>query len=289
MTYVEKQSVSEGWTGKSCISGLAVSRDIFLASDAESNSIKIFDRETFKAKALFVLDGTPKGVVSMGKNANVFALTFPDEEYTPKIFIVIDDKKLEIQHRIQDRLKVEKHCQGIDYSSTLKGFALSFDGSDAGVKLISEDGTETHSIRNKDEAEQLFNRPLFVRFGLLGDRNVIYVSDHYLGTLSCFHIHGKRLTNLFVKTFDNLLVPRDIVVFSDGKLLVCGQNSQNVCLVSSDGENCNTIISGSFERPRAMAFIERDSEENGILLVCQFTLDKHQSTFQAIKVFQKQV
>lgn len=267
------------------ITGIAAhSPTLLVVADNTNNSLKVIDTSAHRMKAYVILEHSPKSVVSMGENE--VAVTFPNETYIQTFYIQVDDEKTLIGNKVKNRIEVGRHCCGIDYNRELKLFVLSFEDENAGVQLIKENGTLTHTIGNVVGEDQRFNRPLFVRFGLLNGENVVYVSDHYLGTISCFKIEQVELIEVFRKTFPILEVPRDIAVCSNGNLLICGQTSHNICRVSSTGEDCNVVISGNLESPRALTYMEKDGEIEGRLFVAEHHLDENlEEVCNFLKIF----
>lgn len=143
------------------------------------------------------------------------------------------------------------------------------------VKLMSRDGRELKVISKDNVGHDLFFFPEYIVL----DRTAgcLYVTDRYKKTIIALTTQGEKLWEV---RYDGLKLPKGIALHGN-RLLVAGNKSHNVLMLTTDGEILGSVIVGEVSNPNKIAFSPRSDR----LLVSQYSMTLIAGERNTVKVF----
>lgn len=249
---VRERDVCIKYEERECyITGIAVlSPGILVVCDNSSSSVKIVDAVRNVIEAYVKVINGPRDITAMGQDHA--AVTIPDNGLIQIIKIIRDAGILKCQ--LDKEINVEGECSGIDFDKGLQMFAVSFT-CPVKIELIGEDGTCYRCFRGEDH----FERPLYIRFSR-NQNKMFFVSDMKSNTLT--EVGVDPFVVVYKKGIENVQGARDLYILPNNNILLCGWNSNNICLVSELGSYLDTKLDASYglEFPCAMSYCETDQK-----------------------------
>lgn len=133
-------------------------------------------------------------------------------------------------------IEVNGECMGIDFTGDKLVVSFRNPGS---VEILDLDGTVLHHVCDHSTTNLLFSWPLSLCIAKEIDQEVIYVSDYKLNSITKLSISGQVL-----ETNECSSGCQGITATDDGQVIVCGNLSEDVVVVSPDLKNFSILISG---------------------------------------------
>ena len=212
-----------------------------LLADYDNNCVKRVDTDTGNVTGYLTLPSYPSKITALGRNQ--VAVTLPNLQSIQVISTRADLSLLRI-------IKVDGNCRGI-CSTTDNKLVVSFIWPGK-LQVLNERGTVLREIKSQTETTLQRFLPIHVIVVSENDKNVIYVSD-YTGSLIKFSMTGRVL--LTYEDVD-LIKPNGLTATDDGDVLVCGQESHNVQVVSNSGTKERTLLckKDGIKKPRTVCY-----------------------------------
>ena len=209
--------------------------------DHNNNTVKLLDKSLAIQGSLY--EAYPSDVCVVDEN-NVI-VTFPSNEKFQYIQVF---PKLELRRAIS----IGKKGWGV-YAAAGKIFitCFSFSQDDAEVRVYDVSGNLIKRL-----GSGVFSRPHALVVNKAG--NKIFVSDFGNHSVTCMSTDGNVD---FQYTYNNLKSPRKLYLDAENNLIVCGRESDNVCVISSDGKTNKQLLSAreGIEKPGSIAYRPVDS------------------------------
>lgn len=211
----------------------AITRILFLAPDVlvlvdyNNFCIKRIDISSNTITSYLPLPSWPWDITQL--DAMQAATTLPMQK---KIVIISTNEVLSLVETIS----VNGECRGID--STADKIIVSFINP-AKVEVLDHSGKVLNKIVCDKEGSPLFSCPCYLRV-VMEMGLVVYVSDRYTSTITKLSMTGQVL---FTYKNKDLSRPYGLDITDDGHVLVCGNESQNVQVVSQDGKLVSELLS----------------------------------------------
>ena len=141
-------------------------------------------------------------------------------------------------------------CSGIAVTSDRIYVSRQWGSGLPGVLILDSNGKELNNI-TASQTNIKFRRPFYVTLNRSG--NKLYVSDHDTNQLTCMTTEGKHI---FTYSDPDLKCPRGIVVDEDDNILLCGEISNNIHVIKSDGTKHKVLLSSTdgVSSPCGMAY-----------------------------------
>ncbi|WAQ95140.1 TRI56-like protein [Mya arenaria] len=197
--------------------------------DRNNSKLKLVDRSCQLVQELH-LEQQPYGITVV--TANQVAVTLPRENKV-EIYDIGASFVLQESFLLNDR--GYGICFAVDRFAVLAACA-----SPPAIKVLSRSGEEKHSLCPKDDYHPMFFRPWYVQMDTSGQN--MYVSDTHRCHVTC--ITGTVLKQWVYKD-TSLNSPRGLHVTKDKRVLVCGFGSDNVQLLSNDGDLIGDLLARS--------------------------------------------
>lgn len=174
------------------------------------------------------------------------AITFPN---SGSIRIPTFTKSMDIKKAT--RFKTRLHCHGIAYSRVINKLAVTFTDPPE-IQIIDQAGTVFKSISRNMDGDTYFVSPLFAAASLCGGE--IYISDTDKNTIFSISVDGFNLKNVY--TDADLELPLGLTVDETGAVFVCGKNSNNIHVLSSELSKVQVLLGGQdgIKRPVSVAY-----------------------------------
>ena len=129
-------------------------------------------------------------------------------------------------------------CWGIAVRSD-RIYVSQWDSGLPGLLILDSNGKELNNI-TASQTNIKFRRLFYVTLNRSG--NKLYVSDYDTNQLTCMTAEGKPI---FTYSDPDLKRPRGIVLDEDDNILLCGEISNNIHVVKSDGTKHKVLLSST--------------------------------------------
>lgn len=282
MNRKRQSSVCIRYTETDCyITGIVVlNPSILLVCDFGTSSIKIVNTNKNAVESYLTLPGRPRGVTLVGPSRA--AVTLPQNKTIQ--YIKINGKAEHLELVLDElTLEVDGECSGIDFDPDLAMFAVSFTDHPPKLKLLKENGSVHRSLdRENDNTEHfLFERPLCVRFSRNSKDKMVFVLDSDSNTVTIVFVEPFEFVKQ--KTVDNIKGARGLFVLPDNTILLCGQESNNLCRATQFSRYMEKVVDDAdgLEFPCTLAYCEDD---NNIYVSCK-RIEAGPELWDHLKVF----
>ena len=140
-------------------------------------------------------------------------------------------------------------CWGVAVTSD-RIYVSQWRSGSSGVLILDSNGKELNNITTCQTNIKL-RRLFYVTLNRSG--NKLYVSDCDTNQLTCMAAEGKPI---FTYSDPDLKCPRGIVVDEDDNILLCGESSNNIHVIKSDGTKHKVLLSSTdgIKSPCGMAY-----------------------------------
>ncbi|XP_052815518.1 uncharacterized protein LOC128242416 [Mya arenaria] len=204
------------------ISGLTLlSPGIFLLTDRGNRCAKLVDATTRTVTSRLELPGRPRVVCAL-----------PDDQAAVTL---LDKSMIQLMSTKEGQLsrgkeiKVSPGCHGIAYNNNRLYVSYPYNPR---IEVMTLDGLIISTFQTVD-GRQPFQRPLYLTVSA-STPPTLYVSDYNAHTVLQLSLDGKALREYRDKKLE---YPVSVVAVGPGQLLVCGNSSHNVMLLTErDGK-----------------------------------------------------
>ena len=184
-------------------------------------------------------------------NDKMAAVTLPE---LMKIQCIKVSPKLEIGPEL---VTFEKECYGIHVSSTEIYVTLHNNPGDGEVRVLDLKGQVKRKLGMHQSGTFMFQRPYHVTVSSKSGR--IYVTDSITCMVTCLTPDGNVVYEF---KNENLKRPKGVCVDHDDDIMVCGNSSNNVQVISRSGQFVRTLLESKdgIDGPCAVAYRDMDHE-----------------------------
>ncbi|XP_052816156.1 uncharacterized protein LOC128242837 isoform X2 [Mya arenaria] len=227
---------------KTCITGSAlISPGIFLLTDHGNHCVKLVD----------VSNRTVTSSLQLPRGAPWDVCVLPDDQaavtlpYFSMIQLVSTKRG---QLSSGKKIKVSSQCHGIAYYNNRLYVSYAFIMC---IEVMTLDGHIISTFQRND-GKQVCNAPFYLTLSA-STPPTLYVSDYTADTVLKLTLDGKVLRKY---RDEQLKYPMSVVELGPGQLLVCGQGSHNVMLLTEwDGKMTEILgMKDGLFLPRSIAF-----------------------------------
>lgn len=267
---------------ESWITGCAVlSRDLVIVSDYNNNRVKILDVKNSFVLSRIVLQTSPKDLSLV--STELVAVTLPAIDTVQFITLEGYPPVLDIVSR---SFKVNGYCNGIAYNDDK--FFVSF-VSPAKVDILSFEGEVLQTLSTDQHGLPLFKNPQYI----VVYHGMLYVSDSHTNSVIKMSPSGHVINTYQNEALGN---PQGLTVNEEGNIFVCGQDTHNIHVMSSDCRKLSICLdkNDGISWPHVIGYCRTsntvyisstsgDPDVDNYLKVYTF-LDKHQQSFSPLKL-----
>lgn len=222
-----------------------------LLADRTNRKLKLFSRD-FSAVAELALSSKPWDLAVISDR--IVAVSLPTECRIQ--FVAVSQSVMSTVRTIP----TEEPCFGIHHANG-KIMAVTYDGDPPNLKILSLEGEELTYVSVDEDGFTLFSKPIYVSSNSNGSE--IYVTDERLGCVVNLTENGEL--NFTYSAMD-LGHAAGITLDNDGNVYVCGNTSNSVHVLNSQGDRVKVLVNGeNISYPRAIAFEPKEKK----LLVTQ--------------------
>ena len=178
--------------------------------------------------------------------------------------ITLPDKQqlqyIEVAPRLKQGrvLQFGKCCRGVQVvgSDIYVTCHKSYPGGDGEVRILDKIGNLRKRLGVNQDGTFMFSVPLYLTVTARSDK--IYVSDCDQHTVTCLSSGG---TVIFQYKYSELREPRGVCVDDEDNVIVCGEGSHNVHVVTAAGKKHSVILTSKdcIMSPYSVAFRQTDN------------------------------
>ena len=197
-----------------------------LLCDRNSNTIKLLN-STFDITGNLALDSYPWDISAVDSTRAV--VTLPDLKQLKFIDIV---PALKADKQIQ----LDKRCYGVDAARDKIYVTCHDNPGNAEIRVFDKNGTFIRKIPDVNNTLSSLERPYYIAVSKTSSK--IYLSDYSKSIVSCISVDGSLVFNY---QHDDLKYPRKVLVDGEDNVLVCGQESYNIHVVTPTGQQHSVL------------------------------------------------
>ena len=219
-----------------------MSNGYLLACDNNNDNIKLFDSSLSLQDSLQL--------------SSAFFYVYVIDDNTV-IVTILDQKQLQLiqvfpKLKLGHDLQLDKRCLGVDVSR--QQICVSCHNvlkSDGEVRVLDRQGILKHQLGIREDGSCLFSWPNYITVSTAGDN--IFVSDYETDTVTCMKVDGSIV---YQYKDTDLKRPRGLYCDDGENVMVCGFNSNNIHVITSDGKKYGTLLSSQdgLEGPWCVAY-----------------------------------
>ena len=207
-------------------------------SDSQNHKIKVLDARQFTVKDTIHLQSRPWDVSVVDDSSVV--VTLPDK---PELQFLKVSPQLE-KGRV---IHLEKRCWGVEVVSQ-KIYLTAHDGMTEGhVVILDMDGNMLRRLGVSSDESYMFKSPFYLT--VRPSSSSVYVSDSFKPSLTCLLPDGKVQ---YEYRDPEISGDRGICVDREGNIMLCGQASDKVQIVTPGGKKHSTLLS-NIDSPTVVA------------------------------------
>ena len=130
------------------------------------------------------------------------------------------------------QIQLDKQCWGVDVVRDDIYVICHDNPGNAEIRVFDKKGTFIRKIPDVNNNLSLLIRPYYIAVNTNSSK--IYVSDWDTGTVMCISVDGSLVFN---HKHTDLRYPRTVIPDVDGNIIVCGQFTMNIHVVTSTGQH----------------------------------------------------
>ena len=236
-----------------------------LVCDHYNNNIKLLNSKLDITDSLG-LAGYPWDTSAVDSVTAV--VTLPDRKQLQFIDIV---PSLKAGKQIQ----LDKECYGVDVVRDDIYVICHDNPGNAEIRVFDKNGTFIRKIPDVNNNLSSLRCPCYIAVSTTSSK--IYVSDCYTHTVRCISVDGSLVFNY---KHGDLRGPRTVIPDEEGNILVCGQESCNIHVVTSTGQHHSlyTVEGRRYNGCRSLAYRQTDRT-----LVVGFWIDNNLLVLECAK------
>ena len=230
-----------------CYSGCTFMADgQLLVCDDSNNNIKLLNSKFDITDSLGLASG-PWDTSAVDSVTAV--ITLPDSKQLQFIDIV---PSLKVGKQIQ----LDKQCWGVDVVRDDIYVICHDDPGNAEIRVFDKNGTFIRKIPDVNNDLSSLSYPYYIAVSTTSSK--IYVSDYNTRTVRCISVDGSLVFNY---KHADLRGPRTVIPDEEGNILVCGEESCNIHVVTSTGQHHSvlyTVEGRRYNRCYSVAYRQTD-------------------------------
>ena len=159
-------------------------------------------------------------------------------------------------------VKLDKKCWGVEVvKDDIYVTCHNYPG-EGEIRVLGLDGKVKRRLGINQDGSFMFTSPGYITVNQSCEK--IFLSDLHTDTVTCISVDGH-----VIYTYENVMMiePEGLLCDSDDNILVCGGNSENVQVVTADGEWHSNLLADSdrLKEPHSIAYRDND---NTLLVGC---------------------
>ena len=226
--------------------------------DRNNKQIKVLD-DTWAITGRLKLPGLWD--VSVVDSSNVI-VSLPDNMKLQKVRVF---PKL----KVVSNIKLDKKCWGVavDASKDEIYVTLNKDLNEGEVRVLDMQGMVRKRYVTRPDGPFSLTSPYYITVSPFGEK--MFVSDYLRDTILCLKPKGGII---YTYKDDDMRRPRGLICSSGGNVLVCGEYSKNIHIISPDGKKYDTLVTPKHDlrEPCSIAYKEKDAT----LIVGGYNMDE---------------
>ena len=236
----------------------------FVACDWNNFHIKLFDSSLLLQDSL-KLPSAPRDVSVIDDNTVIVAIPILKQIQLVQVFPKLKPDRL---------IQLDKRCLSVEVSrQQIYVSCHSVLKSDGEVRVLDKQGNLEHQLGIREDGSYLFSWPNYITVSTAGDN--IFVSDYKTDTVTCMKVDGSIV---YQYKDTDLKGPRGLYCDDGDNIMVCGFNSNNIHVITSDGKKYDTLLSSQdgLKMPVSVAYRKCDDTlvvgcERSNITVCQLS------------------
>ena len=197
-----------------------------LLCDCNNNTIKLLN-STFDITGNLDLDSRPWDISAVDSTRAV--VTFPNLKQLKFIDIV---PALKADKQIQ----LDKYCWGVDVARDKIYVTCHDNPGNAEIRVFDKNGTFIRKVPDDYNTLSSLRYPYYIAVSKTSSK--IYLSDFSPYVVRCISVDGSLVFNY---QHDDLRYPRTVLLNEEGNILVCGECSYNIHVVTSTGQQHSVL------------------------------------------------
>ena len=177
-------------------------------------------------------------------------------------------------------IQLDKRCRGVEVGKGELYVTCHYNyytntGKEGDIRVLGLDGKVKRLLGVNQDGPFMFNWPYYITVNSSGEK--IFVSDDSTGTVTCMSVDGRVI---YTYKDDSMRDPQGLLCDSEDNILVCGDSSHTVQVLTADGKRYCTLLTASdgLKYPRPIAYRDMD---NTLLVGCYDS--DHLLSFQLTK------
>ena len=172
-------------------------------------------------------------------------------------------------------IQLDKKCWGVEVGKEEIYVTCHNDPGDGEIRVFGRDGNVKRRLGVNQDGSFMFISPYYITVNSSGEK--IFISDWKTDTVTCMSVDGHVI---YAYKDASLREPVGLLCDSEDNILVCGQRSQNIQVITPDGKmHCSLLTSSEgLKYPSSIAYRDSDST---LLVGCRD--NKHLLSFQLSK------
>ena len=134
------------------------------------------------------------------------------------------------------QVQLDKRCYGVDVVRDDIYVICHDNPGNAEIRVFDKNGTFIRKIPDVNNNLSSLTTPYYIAVSTTSSK--IYVSDCYTHTVRCISVDGSLVFNY---KHDDLRWPRTVIADLEGNILVCGEHSCNIHVVTSTGQHHSVL------------------------------------------------
>ena len=134
------------------------------------------------------------------------------------------------------QIQLNKQCWGVDVVRDDIYVICHDNPGNAEIRVFDKNGTFIRKIPDVNNNLSSLRHPFYIAVSRTSSK--IYVSDYHTDTVMCISVDGSLVFNY---KHDDLRCPRTVIPDEEGNILVCGQGSNNIHVVTSTGQHHSVL------------------------------------------------
>ena len=229
-----------------------MSNGYLVACDQSNCKIKLLDRSLSLQESL-KLPSKPSDISVMDDDTVIVALPYQEQLQYVQVF----PQLILLDHAI----KLDKQCWGVRVSGQKIYVSCHTAKKDGEVRVLDKLGDLKRRLEIKEDGSNLFYSPYYITVSPAADK--IFVSDWDRQIVTCMKVDGS-----IVYQYKKAAVhtPGGLYCDDGDNIMVCGYYSNNIHMISTDGEKYVPLLSSDdgLVRPGSVAYRKSDDT----LVVC---------------------
>ena len=197
-----------------------------LLCDCDNKTIKLLN-STFDITGNLTMDSRPRDISAVDSTRAV--VTLPNIKQLKFIDIL---PALKADKQIQ----LDKQCWGVDVVRDEIYVTCHDNPGNAEIRVFGKNGTFTRKVPDVNNTLSSLRRPYYIAVSKTSSK--IYLSEVKTSIVRCISVDGSLVFNY---QHDDLKIPRTVLADEEDNILICGDCSYNIHVVTSTGQHHSVL------------------------------------------------